>query len=140
VIKPFLFDSFQGLPKPNKKHDKFFREGQFPVPIESVKQRLIDFRSIIDIRDGWIPDTFRGLENVRYAFVHVDVDLYQSTLDSCVYFYPRLTPGGVMLFDEYGFPSTHGEKVAVDEYFADKPERPIALITGQAVVLKVPPQ
>jgi hypothetical protein len=47
-------------------------------------------------------------------------------------------PGGAMLFDEYGFPAAHGEKEAVDEYFATKPERPIALPTGQALVLKVP--
>jgi len=43
-----------------------------------------------------------------------------------------------MLFDEYGWASSHGEKAAVDEYFADKRDRPIALITGQAVVLKSP--
>src|SRR5262245_10402180 len=78
------------------------------------------------------------LENNRYSFVHVDVDLYQSTLDCCEYFYTRLVPGGIMLFDEYGFPSARGEKDAVDEFFSDKPESPIALPTGQGMVLKVP--
>jgi O-methyltransferase len=137
----YLFDSFQGLPALDAKHDRTvdFREGQFSVSAETVRQLLSDFRQRIDLREGWIPDTFRGLESTLYAFAHIDVDLYQSTLDCCSYFYPRLIPGGVLLFDEYGAPSAHGEKDAVDEYFGNKPEHPIALITGQALVLKVPP-
>ncbi len=133
-----LFDSFRGLPKPDPAHDRFFREGQYAAPVDVVKERLHDFRHITDFRVGWIPETFAALESAQYAFAHIDVDLYQSTLDSCRYFYPRLNPGGVLLFDEYGFSAAHGEKVAVDEYFADKPERPIAFPTGQAMVLRIP--
>jgi O-methyltransferase len=99
---------------------------------------LSDFRHI-EVREGWIPHTFCGLENVHYAFAHIDVDLYRSTLDCCEYFYPRLAPGGVLLFDEYAFRAAYGEKDALDEYFSDKRERPIVLITGQALVLKLPP-
>jgi hypothetical protein len=136
----YLFDSFQGLPPPHPAHDPpLFREGQFTTAVAVVKQRLSSFHQFTAVREGWIPKTFQGLEHHQYAFVHVDVDFYQSALDCCAYFYPRLTPGGILLFDEYGWPSTHGEKLAVDEYFADKPERPIGLITGQALVLKVPP-
>ena len=103
-----------------------------------MKQLLHDFRNVFDIRPGWIPNTFSGLENNRYAFVHLDVDLYQSNLDCCKYFYPRLVPGGVLLFDEYGFPAARGEKDAVDEFFSNKSESPITLPTGQAIVIKLP--
>ena len=132
----YLFDSFQGLPKMDQEKDPWFSEGQYCAEsVEAVEELLSDFRSIIDIRCGWIPETFRGLENNRYAFAHLDVDLYQSTLDC---FYPRLMPGGMLLFDEYAFAPSRGEKDAVDEFFADKPESPITLPTGQAMVLKVP--
>ena len=43
-----------------------------------------------------------------------------------------------MLFDEYGFAAARGEKDAIDAFFADKPECPMTLPTGQALVLKVP--
>jgi O-methyltransferase len=134
----YLFDSFEGLPKPDPAHDPYFQEGEMAVTLASVKQQLRSFQRITEFRAGWLPHTFIGLESKQYAFAHIDVDLYQPTLDCCAYFYPRLTSGGILLFDEYGWPSAHGEKVAVDEYFADKPEKPIALITGQALVLKVP--
>jgi O-methyltransferase len=135
----YLFDSFQGLPKVNKEKDEWFFEGQYSAKsIEGVKLLLSDFHSIIELRSGWMPETFRGLEDRRYAFAHLDVDLYQSNLDCCTYFYPRMVPGGVLLFDEYAFAAARGEKDAVDEFFADKPESPITLPTGQAVILKVP--
>jgi O-methyltransferase len=134
-----LFDSFKGLPKGDPEKDKWFSEGEYSSDsLDAVQHLLIDFRGFVDIRCGWIPQTFAGLENKRYAFAHLDVDLYQSALDCCRYFYPRMVPGGVMLFDEYGYPAARGEKVAVDEFFSDKPESPIVLPTGQAIVLKGP--
>jgi len=136
----YLFDSFQGLPKANPEKDKsFWRESMFnDTSSEAVTRVLSEFRHVVDIRKGWIPDTFVGLDNNRYAFVHADVDLYQSNLDCCEYFYPRLVAGGVMLFDEYAFAAARGEKDAVDEFFSDKPESPITLPTGQAIVFKAP--
>jgi O-methyltransferase len=137
--KLFLFDSFQGLPKVDGEKDRWFFEGQYAAnSVESVKSLLLDFQTVVDIRCGWIPQSFVGLEERRYAFAHLDVDLYQSTLDCCAYFYPRLVSGGVLLFDEYAFAAAQGERDAVDEFFADKPESPITLPTGQAMILKVP--
>ena len=87
----YLFDSFKGLPRMDKEKDPWFSEGQYcSESVEAVEALLADFRNMVDIRAGWIPETFQGLETGRYAFVHSDVDLYQSTLDCCKYFYPRL--------------------------------------------------
>src|SRR3954470_2976589 len=137
----YLFDSFAGLPQGDPDKDGHFRAGQYASdPVESVRALLAEFGDSGDIRAGWIPDTFAGLEDRRYVLAHVDVDIYQSTRDCCEYFYPRLVPGGVMVFDEYGRAPARGERDAVDEFFADKPETPIALPTGQAMVLKLPEQ
>jgi O-methyltransferase len=135
----YLFDSFQGLPEVDPDKDRWFHAGQYAAgDVESVERLLADFDDIIEIRRGWIPETFAGLEDKSYVFAHIDVDLYRSALDCCAYFYPRLVPGGVLLFDEYGFADAQGEREAVDEFFDDKPESPITLPTGQAIVLKLP--
>jgi O-methyltransferase len=136
--KLYLFDSFEGLPKVDQDRDPWFHGGQYSASVEVVKELLRDFSERLSIQCGWIPETFKGLEDNRYAFVHIDVDLYQSNWDCCEYFYPRITPGGAMLFDEYGFAAARGEKDAIDAFFADKPECPMTLPTGQALVLKVP--
>jgi O-methyltransferase len=136
----YLFDSFEGLPEVHPEKDPWFHAGQYAADaVESVERLLAGFDDMTKLRKGWIPETFTGLEDKNYVFAHIDVDLYRSALDCCAYFYPRLVPGGVLLFDEYGFADAQGERDAVDEFFADKPESPITLPTGQAIVLKLPP-
>ena len=59
-------------------------------------------------------------------------------MSTCEFVYPRLVPGGMMVFDDYGFWSCPGARMAVDQFFAEKLERPLALPTGQAIVTKLP--
>jgi len=135
----FLFDSFEGLPEPDQARDPGFEAGDFKSASEAAVRKLLgEHRETVEIHPGWIPETFGGLEDRRFAFVHVDVDLYRSTIDCCEFFYPRLAAGGIMVFDDYGFPATRGMRVAVEEFFADRPEVPLALSTGQAIVTKLP--
>ena len=66
-----------------------------------MRSRLAEFPNISYYK-GWIPERFREVESLRFSFVHVDVDLEQPTRDSLEFFYPRLSPGGVLLCDDYG--------------------------------------
>jgi O-methyltransferase len=47
-----------------------------------------------------------------------------------------MIPGGVMVFDDYGFPSCKGAKKAVDEFFKEKPDIGLYLQTGQYIVIR----
>jgi O-methyltransferase len=67
----------------------------------------------------------------------VDVDLYEPALDCCRFVWPRLNSGGVILFDDYGFPACRGERTAVDEFFAEMDCPVVTLPTGQGLVIKV---
>ncbi len=67
------------------------------------------------------------------------MDIYKAVRDCCAFFFPRLVPGGIMLFDDYGFEVyKDAARKAVDEYFADQRESVLALRTGQALVIKLP--
>ena len=98
----------------------------------------LSFIDRIDFHAGCFPDTATGLGDKRFAFVHVDADIYCSVHDACEFFYPRLVPGGVIVFDDYGFPSCPGARAAVDEFFDGRPEQPLYLGTGQALVVRLP--
>ena len=68
--KLFLFDSFEGLPPGDEERDKWFKPGQFAIKsVDRVKELLADFKDFVDIRQGWIPNTFAGLESNRFSFV-----------------------------------------------------------------------
>jgi len=71
------------------------------------------------------------------CFAHIDLDLYQGVLDTLAFVYPRMPTGGVIVCDDYGFASCPGARRAIEEFFADKPEKPLALLTGQAVIHKL---
>jgi len=127
-----LFDTFAGMPETNPVHD-LHKAGDFAdTSLESVRGRM--GTAGVTYHVGQIPDTFAGLENQRFAFAHVDVDIWRSVLDCCEFIYPRLS--GFMVFDDYGFPSCPGARAAVDTFFTNRPEIPLILPTGQAVVFK----
>jgi O-methyltransferase len=133
-----LFDTFSGMPETNANYDNYHRHGDFSdTTLEMVRARVGNDVNIF-YHPGLIPDTFSGLEAERIAFAHVDVDIYQSVTDCCRFIYPRVSAGGFMVFDDYGFPTCAGARTAVDEFFADKSEYPLVLPTGQAVVIKLP--
>jgi O-methyltransferase len=54
--------------------------------------------------------------------VNVDVDIQKPTLAACEFFYPRMVPGGIMVFNDYKASKCKGATQAIDGFFADKPE------------------
>ncbi len=130
-----LFDTFGGMPDTNPERDIHVK-GEFADTSMEQVQNLIGHNGFVSYHQGFIPQTFKGLERSQIALAHVDVDVYQSVLDCCQFIFPRLTPGGFMVFDDYGFPSCPGARAAVDEYFQATGTYPLVLPTGQALVFK----
>jgi O-methyltransferase len=134
-----LFDTFAGMPKTCIPDRDYHKPGDFSdTSLGEVQKRLGRHASLCVFHPGVIPKTFAEVADVaQYSFVHVDVDIYPAVRDCCQWFWPRLTPGGVMVFNVYGlYPYRFAERVAVDEFFAKHIEQPIVLPTGQAIVMK----
>lgn len=130
-----LFDTFCGMPKTGE-NDPVHRKGDFnDTSLERVRQKVGDAASV-RLHPGVIPASFSGLGDSEIAFAHVDVDIYQSCKDCCEFIYPRLSKGGVMLFDDYGHPSCVGARLAIEEYFSGIGKTFFNLYTYQALVIK----
>ncbi len=76
----------------------------------------------VELVPGYFDDTLAGYADRRFSFVHLDCDLYGSYKTCLEFFYPRLSPGAIVLLDEYNDPPWPGCNKAVDEFLADKPE------------------
>lgn len=130
-----LFDTFAGMPPVDPTKD-LHKESDFgDVSLEGVRHYLRDCPNV-RLYQGFFPETASPIADATFCFVHADVDIYRSVLDCCRFFYPRLVPGGVIVFDDYGRNSCPGAKHAVDEFFANTPEQPVYVPTGQAFVVK----
>jgi O-methyltransferase len=130
-----LFDTFGGMPPVDVNRDLHVQSDFGDTSVKSVQAYLSEFRHV-RFYPGLFPETSKPLENNKFCFAHIDVDIYKSVLDCCLFFYPRLERAGVLVFDDYGFVSCPGARMAIDEFFVDKPERPCYLPTGQCVVTK----
>jgi hypothetical protein len=77
----------------------------------------------VELVPGYFADTLTTTADRRFAFAHLDCDLYSSYRECLEFFHPRLEPGAIVVFDEYNDPPWPGCNRAVDEFLADKPER-----------------
>ena len=132
-----LFDSFAGVSSPTAEDGKssVWEKGMLAVDENTVRKNLANFPNC-HFHKGWIPERFPEVKDKQFAFVHIDVDLYQPTLDSLNFFYNKVVPGGVILCDDYGSLFCPGAKQAMEEFFADKKEAIIHIPTGQGLVIK----
>lgn len=131
-----LFDTFSGMPETDPQKD-LHRAGDFAdTTLESVRAYLSDHPNVNCIA-GMIPHSLEVVSDRRFSFVHIDLDIYSSIRAACEFFYPRLERGGILLFDDYGYPSCPGARAAVDEFFENKPETMVVMVTSQCSVRKL---
>jgi hypothetical protein len=137
----FAFDSFAGVSEPTEEDKTLdgkcnWYKGKLSHSYSSVKQRLSVF-PFCQVVKGWIPECFLGqIEGQSFRFVHIDVDLYEPTRASLEALYPRLVPGGIIVFDDHGFRNCPGARKAAEEFFQDKPDSIVEMTTAQAFVIK----
>jgi O-methyltransferase len=141
LVPLHLFDSFEGLGQTNRedssqKNDVMqWRAGDLKATEDDLRRTLAGFTNY-RIHKGWIPEPFSSVaDEERFRLVHIDVDLYEPTLESLKFFYPRLNPGGVIILDDYGFTTCPGAHRATVDFMTGKRECILHLPTGQGVII-----
>jgi O-methyltransferase len=107
----WVADSFQGLPKPDPERwpadagDEHWTWEQLAVPIEEVRDNFARY-GLLDERvrflAGWFEDTLPAAPIERLAVLRLDGDMYGSTMQALEALYPKLSPGGYVIVDDYG--------------------------------------
>jgi len=112
----YLFDTFEGV---NIKPSEALKETE---GIEFNDTSLDAVKSLVGTDHvgyniGFFPYSIPpGFENLRFAVVHLDADLYEPQKAGLEFFYPRLSPGGLMIVHDYYSGSFEGCNRAVDEF------------------------
>lgn len=128
-----LFDTFEGMPEPEGREEKIFKERQYACSLEDVRAYLSAY-SGVEYHQGLFPAPAKNLRELTFSLVHLDVDLYRSTLDCLEYFYPRLAPAGIIISHDYSI--QQGVHDAFADFLADRPESVIELPTSQCMLVK----
>jgi predicted O-methyltransferase YrrM len=128
-----LFDSFEGLPEPTAEdgeHGVEFsggRSGGKLVTIERCRAGLDEVRNLmlgkmqlrpdhVHFHVGWFQNTVPvdAGQLGQIALLRLDGDWYESTKICLDHLYPLLSPGGILILDDYS--GWEGCKKATDEY------------------------
>ena len=142
----YLVDSFVGTSE-SGEHDliavrqadgSLRREAFFPIAKADISAELVrgyfaEFPRI-QICAGWIPQSLAALPERDWAFVHLDVTLYEPTRGALEYFYPRLSRGGVIVCDGSIF--CPGAQKAWDEFCAERDLAFVTLGNRESILIK----
>ena len=128
-----LFDTFQGLPEPGGIDTKF-AQGEYACSLPEVQKLLADRRNV-RYYPGLFPATAGPVTDCRFSFVHLDVDLYESTRAALEFFYPRMNSGAIIISHDYVI--ADGVRKAFDEFFEHKAETVLELTGNQCLVVKL---
>ena len=134
-----LFDTFRGIPDrrltPRELAAGFAGSWAEGASAAGVAERLSAWSDQVDIREGDVFDTVPAADVGRLAFVHLDLNASAPTAHVLEHVFPLMTPGGVVVFDDYGQERYADQRAVVEDYFASRPEEVVALPTGQGFVV-----
>ena len=134
----YLFDTFEGIPEASISRDE--RElGRRPGEYEECYAAVCEtFRSFANVRvvRGVVPEVLSQVEIERVAYLSLDMNVYQPEIAAVEYFWPRMTSGGIILLDDYGF-RPHGlQKTAMDAFARQRDTEILSMPTGQGLLVK----
>ena len=131
----WVADSFAGLPLPDADTyaadagDTHHTVDALAIPRAQVEENfrvygLLDDR--VRFLEGWFKDTLPDAPIDRIAVLRLDGDMYQSTMDALVALYPKVSPGGFVIVDDYH--AVEGCRKAVHDYLdARQPGTPVEI-------------
>jgi len=118
----WVADSFRGLPKPSGDYeadrgDEHWRHEELAVPADVVRGNFARYGLLdgqVTLLEGLFQDTLAGAPIEQLAVARLDGDMYESTIVALEALYPRLSPGGYLIVDDYG--AVQGCREAVEDY------------------------
>lgn len=136
----FLCDTFTGVVKAGPR-DSLYKGGEHSNTTRQVVEELVFKRMNLDnveILEGIFPDqtSHQIAEGLQFRFCHIDVDVYQSAKDIVDWIWDRIVPGGIVVYDDYGFKGCDGIKKYVEEQINFKDRFVVHNLNGHAVIFK----
>jgi len=133
-----LYDTFDGIPDDQVDagwatvNQNTYR-GHFSY--EEVRDRFSEFPNI-DVVKGRVPEILRETCPEQIAFIHMDLNNVSAEIAALDVLYDRITPGGVIVFDDYGWAVSRLQFEAENAWFADRGLKILACPTGQGLFVK----
>ena len=117
----YLFDMFEGFPAEAAGVDHFWNDSHH-VDFAQVRAKFAD-RSQVNLVQGDFTQTFAENGPRQVALAYIDCDSYRATREMISQVWDHaLLPGGLLVCEDYGHPALLGNRIAVEEQLAGRPD------------------
>lgn len=107
------------------------------LELHNTQNNLVEYKNNCVFNKGFIPESFCKSENPdSLVWLHIDLNSSLPTKGSLDFFYEKLQTGGLILFDDYGWPGYKETKELVDMWFEGKNGMLFPIPTGQSIFFK----
>jgi|SRR5579872_2284554 len=109
--------------------------GAYVTDLERVRGNYAEWPRI-EIVQGRVPEILPAVGTQSVAFLHLDMNCAYPEAAALRHFWPSISPGGVVLCDDYSYSGFEAQGRAIDEVVAEVGARIVTLPTGQGMIVK----
>lgn len=137
----YLYDTYQGIPEEmnseNRSNAVYQRdiENDPDAILNYVRERFANVPNT-KIVQGMIPDSFGQACPDQISLLHIDLNSAASEIAALNALFDKVVPGGIILFDDYGWTGYKAQRLAENDFMAERGHHILELATGQGLVIK----
>ncbi len=136
----WLVDTFEGIPlhqasAQERKLAESKNQRHYYDCSEEVRKHFSRYPNV-EVIKGCVPRVLQTLNIPTVAFLHIDMNIAEPEVQAMRHFWDKLSPGGLVVFDDYASMAHQAQKVALDDFAAAHNFSILALPTGQGLAIK----
>jgi hypothetical protein len=112
--------------------------GAYVTDLERVRANFAAWPSAVVVQ-GVVPEVLAGLPVSEVAFLHIDMNCAYPERAALEFFWPRLSPGAIVLLDDYAYYGHEEQGIRMRETCRNFGVEILALPTGQGLILRQEP-
>lgn len=135
--KFYLVDTYSGIPEEfllPGEHGAMLRD-YYSECYDEVVQTFAPFKNAVVVR-GKVPDALEEIKAEKVCYLSLDMNCAEPEIAAAEFFWDKLSPGAVMVLDDYGFSQFIRQKHAFDAFAGAKGVAVLSLPTGQGLIFK----
>ncbi len=136
----WLFDTYEGIPTSQMTAAEAIRRAETMADFYSecfdlAQRNFAPFPKAKLVR-GMVPDTLTSVPIDRVAYLSIDMNIVFPEIEAIKFFWPKLTPGAIVILDDYAFKDHEEQHNAMDAFAFSVGVSILTLPTGQGMIVK----
>lgn len=136
--KYHLLDSFEGLDSKTSsrvelsRNENYTKYGDWST---EIMEKFKEYKNV-EIIKGFIPESLQQLNTDKLCFASIDLNSVYPEESVLKFTWSKLVKGGIIIFDDYGFPGHIDQKNSHDKFAKENNTLIYTCPTGQGILIK----